>query len=260
MAQVPESMKGRREPTKERGFIIEGLCKHFLALKALDGVSLHFKPGEILGLIGPNGSGKSTLINVVTGVLSLTSGKVSVDGIDVTGWPAYKISRMGVARSFQRVRLFGGLTVLENVVVGALGAGFHRGEAVRRAERILDTMGVLKSAYDPAKSLSYGHQRMVEVSRALAMDPRYLFLDEPAAGLNEEESAELLSRLAPIPKERNLGMLIVDHDMRLIMRLCHRLHVLNYGRTIAQGRPKEVRKVPEVIEAYLGSATAAADA
>jgi branched-chain amino acid transport system ATP-binding protein len=233
--------------------VARSVSKHFYQLRAVDGVSLRLARGEILGLIGPNGSGKTTLINVVTGVLPPTGGQVFALGRELTGRPAYQIARAGLARTFQRVRLFGGLSVLENVMVAAMSVGARRAEATERAEAALTRMGVERWASTPATALPYGHERMVEVARALAMRPRFLFLDEPAAGLNEDESEELLTRLAPIPAESGLGMLIVDHDMRLIMRLCHRLHVLNYGRTIAEGTPEAVRAVPEVVEAYLGA-------
>lgn len=242
------------------GLKVDGLSKHFLALKALDSVSLALHRGEILGLIGPNGSGKSTFINVVSGVLPPTAGRVVLEGADITGWKAHRIARVGVGRSFQRVRLFGGMSVLENVLVAALSVGFGRAEAAERAEAALERMGARQWAELSAAALPYGHQRMVEVARALAMRPKYLFLDEPAAGLNDAESTELLSRLAPLPETENLGMLVVDHDMHLIMRLCHRLHVLNYGRTIAEGLPEAVRRMPEVIEAYLGSSAEVAHA
>ena len=233
--------------------IVDSVSKHFYQLRAVDGVSLRLERGEILGLIGPNGSGKTTLINVVTGVLPPTAGRVLASGRDLTGRPAYQIARAGLARTFQRVRLFGGLSVLENVMVAAMSVGARRAEATGRAQVALAAMGVERWAGMPATALPYGHERMVEVARALAMQPRFLFLDEPAAGLNEDESEELLTRLAKVPAESGLGMLIVDHDMRLIMRLCHRLHVLNYGRTIAEGTPQQVRAVPEVVEAYLGA-------
>jgi branched-chain amino acid transport system ATP-binding protein len=233
--------------------VVESLTKYFYQLRAVDGVSLRLERGEIVGLIGPNGSGKTTLINVVTGVLPATSGRVLAGGRDITGKKAFEIARAGLARTFQRVRLFGGLSVLENVMVAAMSVGAGRAEATVRAREALARMGVERWAETPATALPYGHERMVEVARALAMRPRFLFLDEPAAGLNEDESEELLARLAPIPAASGLGMLIVDHDMHLIMRLCHRLHVLNYGRTIAEGAPQEVRGVPEVVEAYLGA-------
>jgi branched-chain amino acid transport system ATP-binding protein len=233
--------------------VVESLTKYFYQLRAVDGVSLRLERGEIVGLIGPNGSGKTTLINVVTGVLPATSGRVLAGGRDITGKTAFEIARAGLARTFQRVRLFGGLSVLENVMVAAMSVGAGRAEATVRAREALARMGVERWAETPATALPYGHERMVEVARALAMRPRFLFLDEPAAGLNEDESEELLARLAPIPAASGLGMLIVDHDMHLIMRLCHRLHVLNYGRTIAEGAPQEVRGVPEVVEAYLGA-------
>ena len=233
--------------------VIDKVSKHFYELHAVDNVSLRLERGEILGLIGPNGSGKTTLINVVTGVLPPTGGRVFAFGRDLTGRPAYQIARAGLARTFQRVRLFGGLSVLENVMVAAMSIGARRADASLRAQAALARMGVERWAETPATALPYGHERMVEVARALAMRPRFLFLDEPAAGLNEDESEELLTRLAQVPAESGLGMLIVDHDMHLIMRLCHRLHVLNYGRTIAEGTPQEVRSVPAVVEAYLGA-------
>ncbi len=251
-SQVHGGAQGLSTPVPD-ALVVDSVSKHFYQLRAVDGVSLRLARGEILGLIGPNGSGKTTLINVVTGVLPPTAGRVLASGRDLTGRPAYQIARAGLARTFQRVRLFGGLSVLENVMVAAMSVGARRAEASARAEAALARMGVERWAGTPATALPYGHERMVEVARALAMQPRFLFLDEPAAGLNEDESEELLTRLAKVPAESGLGMLIVDHDMRLIMRLCHRLHVLNYGRTIAEGTPQEVRMVPEVVEAYLGA-------
>ncbi len=232
--------------------VIQGVSKHFAGLKALENVSLTLNRGEILGLIGPNGSGKTTLINVITGLLSLSGGKVFIDGVDVSGKPPYRMAAAGLSRTFQTIRLFKELTVLENVEVAAVSVGMSRRAARDQAEATLDEIGLTQWKGLLASMLPYGHERRAEIARALAMSPRYLLLDEPAAGLNEEESDELLQILAPIPAKKNLGMLIVEHDMRLIMRLCHRLHVLNYGKTIGEGTPDQVRKIPAVVEAYLG--------
>ena len=237
---------------------IQGLCKYFVGLRALDGVSFMLSRGEILGLIGPNGSGKTTLINVVTGLLPATSGQVFVDGLEITNRKPYQIAHAGLARTFQTIRLFRELTVLENVEVAAVSMGLSRQDARKRALGVLDEVGISRWAEMRAGVLPYGLERRVEVARALATQPKFLFLDEPAAGLNEEESEELLQVLVAIPAQKNLGMLIVDHDMRLIMRLCHRLHVLNFGKTIGEGIPEDVRKIPAVRQAYLGKAAAGA--
>jgi branched-chain amino acid transport system ATP-binding protein len=231
---------------------IRGLSKYFAGLHALEGVSFVLRRGEILGLIGPNGSGKTTLINVVTGLLPATSGQVFVDGAEITNQKPYLVAHAGLARTFQTIRLFRDLTVLENVEVAAVSMGLSRREAQKRAREVLEEIGISRWAEMLAGVLPYGLERRVEVARALATRPKFLFLDEPAAGLNEDESEELLQVLATIPEKKNLGMLIVDHDMRLIMRLCHRLHVLNFGKTIGEGAPEEVRQIPAVLQAYLG--------
>lgn len=233
---------------------IRGLSKYFAGLHALEDVSFVLQRTEILGLIGPNGSGKTTLINVVTGLLPATRGQVFVDGAEITNKKPYQVAHAGLARTFQTIRLFRDLTVLENVEVAAISMGLSRREARQRALEVLDEIGILRWAEMEAGVLPYGLERRVEVARALATRPKFLFLDEPAAGLNEEESEELLQVLAGIPKRKDLGMLIVDHDMRLIMRLCHRLHVLNFGKTIGEGTPEEVRRIPAVLQAYLGKA------
>ena len=236
---------------------IKTLSKYFVGLRALDGVSFTLARGEILGLIGPNGSGKTTLINVVTGLLPATSGQVFVDGQEITNKKPYQIAHAGLARTFQTIRLFRELTVLENVEVAGVSMGLSRADARKRALEVLEEIGVARWAEMRAGALPYGLERRVEVARALATQPSFLFLDEPAAGLNEDESEELLKILVSIPSQKNLGMLIVDHDMRLIMRLCQRLHVLNFGKTIGEGTPEEVRKIPAVLQAYLGKAAAA---
>jgi branched-chain amino acid transport system ATP-binding protein len=221
-------------------------------LAALQNVSLKLERGEILGLIGPNGSGKTTLINVVTGLLPSDGGQIMVGQTEITNKPSHVVARTSVSRTFQTIRLFRELTVQENVEVAALGVGFTRRQAREAAAQALAEMGIARWSGSLAGALPYGLERRVEVTRALAMQPKFLLLDEPAAGLNEEESDELMEILRPIPGAKNLGMLIVEHDMRLIMRLCHRLHVLNYGQTIGEGSPEEVRKIPAVVQAYLG--------
>lgn len=238
--------------------VVEGLTKDFAGLRALDGVGLRFAPGEILGLIGPNGSGKTTLVNVVTGLLPPTEGRILVDDVEVAGRPAHVIARAGVARTFQSVKLFRSLTVMENVEVGALSAGRSRAEASRTAEDLLERLGLAAWRDSLAGSLPYGLERMVEIARALATGCRYLLLDEPAAGLDEDETDALLERLIEIPRSAERGLLVIDHDMRLIMRLCDRIHVLAHGRTIAEGTADQIQRDPAVIEAYLGTSAGSA--
>lgn len=236
----------------DESLFVRDVTKHFEGLAALQNVSLSLNKGEILGLIGPNGSGKTTLINVITGLLPSDGGQISVGNVDITNKPSHRVAHTGIARTFQTIRLFRELTVQENVEVAAISVGFSRQQARAAAAQALAEMDIARWSASRAGELPYGLERRVEVSRALAMRPKYLLLDEPAAGLNEEESSQLMEILKPIPQQKNLGMLIVDHDMRLIMRLCHRLHVLNYGKTIGEGSPEEVRRVPAVVQAYLG--------
>jgi branched-chain amino acid transport system ATP-binding protein len=232
---------------------MQSINMDFSGLRALSAVSLQVRQGEILGLIGPNGSGKTTLINVITGMLCPSAGRVLLGKRDITGLPPHRIGRAGIARTFQLVRLFRDLTVLENVEAGAVASGASRREARAIARELLDEIGGTAWAERFASELPYGHERLVEIARALATRPRFLVLDEPAAGMNEQESAGLLEKLARLPGEKQLGMIIVDHDMHLMMRLCHRLHVLASGRTIGEGAPAEVRAMPAVVEAYLGA-------
>ena len=246
MAIYPEP-----SPSHE-SLIVNDVTKRFAGLAALQNVSMSLEKGEILGLIGPNGSGKTTLINVITGLLPSDGGQIMVGQIDITNKPSYQVAHTGISRTFQTIRLFRELTVLENVEVAALSVGFSRRQAHEEAVQALAELGISRWGDSWAGELPYGLERRVEVTRALAMKPKFLLLDEPAAGINEDESNQLMEILRPIPEKKNLGMLIVEHDMRLIMRLCHRLHVLNYGKTIGEGSPDEVRKIPAVVQAYLG--------
>jgi branched-chain amino acid transport system ATP-binding protein len=225
----------------------------FSGLRALSDVSLTIAGGEILGLIGPNGSGKTTLINAVTGQVPMASGTVRLGEEVISGRSPRAIALKGITRSFQIVRLFNNMTVIENVEAAALAHGDRLRPARQKAEQLLTEFRLTAKSDELGSSLSYGDKRRVEIARALASDPKFLLLDEPAAGMNEAETETLLHTLAELPKTRGLGLLIIDHDMRLIMRLCDRLHVLASGRTIAEGKADDIRRNPAVIEAYLGS-------
>ncbi|MDX1528457.1 MAG: ABC transporter ATP-binding protein [Gammaproteobacteria bacterium] len=225
----------------------------FLGLRALENVSIELHVGEILGLIGPNGSGKTTLVNVLCGQIPPSSGRTFCNGEEITALPPRKIARRGIARSFQIPRVFSNLSVEENIEMAAVAHGESRAAGRRMADALLEEFSLSKYAQDLAGNLSYGDKRRVEIARALAGHPRFLLLDEPAAGMNEQESQALLELLKGLPKDRQLGLLIIDHDMPLIMRLCHRLHVLASGKTIAEGDVETVRNAPQVIEAYLGT-------
>jgi branched-chain amino acid transport system ATP-binding protein len=237
--------------------VLEGrdIVKHFRGVHALDGVSLALRSGEIIGLIGPNGSGKTTLLNVLSGIYPPTSGAVVCVGREVTGRKPHVIAHMGVGRTFQNIRLFGHLTVRQNVEVGSV-SGRKVSGADHQADvtRLLERFGLEAAAEQQALSLPYGAQRRVEIARALAGRPFFLLLDEPAAGMNESESDQLLETIVGVREEFRCGVLIVDHDLRLIMRLCERIHVLAEGTTLAVGTPDEVRRDQEVIDVFLGDA------
>ena len=228
----------------------------FSGLRALDRVSLSLAAGEILGLIGPNGSGKTTLVNAITGQVRLAGGRVLLGGEEISGLPPPAVALKGVSRSFQIVRLFNNMTLRENVEASALARGDPMRKARRKADALLAEFGLSGRADDLGSALNYGDKRRVEMARALAADPAFLLLDEPAAGMNEAESGVLLQILRDLPRARGLGLLIIDHDMGLIMRLCDRLHVLASGRTIAEGDAESVRRNPAVVEAYLGRSAA----
>ena len=253
-AAPPLPLLGRRgEATEEVVLETAGLAKHFGGLRALDGVDLAVRRGTVHALIGPNGSGKSTLINVVTGLYRATAGRVLLLGRDVTALPPHRRASLGLARTFQNIRLFRGLTVLENVIVGAERPGGIAGEAAvhARALAALDVVGLRADAHRLVGELSYGHQRYVEIARALAGEPAVLLLDEPAAGLNSTEKAELGGLLRRL-KGHGLTILIVDHDMALVEQVADRITVLNFGRRIADGMARETLAHPDVVAAYLG--------
>ncbi len=233
--------------------VMRAASVEFAGLKALNGVSLRLELGEILGLIGPNGSGKTTTINAITGQVPLSSGDVRIGERVISGLTPRKIALLGVARSFQIVRLFNNMTTLENIETAALARGDSRSAARAKSQALLRDFSLERYSDDLCGTLSYGDKRRVEIARALAAEPSFLFLDEPAAGMNTAETDALLDILRALPAERSLGLLIIDHDMSLIMRLCDRLQVISSGRTIAEGSAEEVRTNHDVIEAYLGS-------
>ena len=231
-----------------------GLSVRFGGVQAVDAVDLRVVRGEVLGLIGPNGAGKTSLMNAVAGLNRPTSGRVFLDSVDITGRAPHRLARLGLARTFQDVRLFRGLTVLENLEVGAVGVGIGRREARQRGLALLEEIQLETKASWTAASLSYGEEQRLAIARALAMSPGFLLLDEPAAGLNEAETDVLHDTIVQIRRVRGCGILIIEHDMRLIMKLCHRLHVLDRGGTLSVGPPDEVRRDPSVRAAYLGDA------
>lgn len=230
------------------------ITKRFSGLTAVDRVSISLKPGEILGLIGPNGSGKTTLLNMISGVLPATSGAIRIGSQEIGGRPSHRYAALGIARTFQNIRLFARLTVRQNILAAALSDWPRQPlrEAKARSQAALRWMVIEDKADMKADTLSYGDQRRVEIARALALNPTFLFLDEPAAGMNREETDALMTTLQRLRGELGLGILIVDHDLPLITRLCDRVVVLNEGQLIAEGTAAEVQKDPAVITAYLG--------
>ncbi len=254
----------------ERRTILEvrGLTRRFGGVLALHDYRLELREGDLLGLIGPNGAGKTTAFNLLSGVLRPTAGSIRFCGREVHGRPTHEIARLGIARTFQNVRLFGDLSVLENVMAGLHarhGAGLlatvlglpslRRSERriAERARAALDFVGLGALAAARARDLAYGQQRLVEIARAIATEPLLLLLDEPAAGMNPSETDALAELLRRLHGELGITLLVVEHDMRLVMGVCRRVQVLEGGRLLAEGRPEEIQSNPAVIAAYLGS-------
>jgi branched-chain amino acid transport system ATP-binding protein len=216
--------------------------------------------GEVVGLIGPNGAGKSTLVNVLSGFDRPTEGSIELEGRDVTRWPAHRRGRGGLARTFQHAHAFGALTVRENVEVAALGVGLSPRRAAERANELLELLGLTGQADTPASSLPHGDERRLGVARAVATGPRFVLLDEPAAGLPEAEVPAFADVVRSVRDDHDAGVLLIDHNMALIMSVCDRIVVLDQGRTLAEGTPAEIRANLDVAAAYLGESAVAEDA
>ena len=268
MIQVPTyNLLREQDIDKPPVLDVRNLGIDFGGLTAVDSFNITIGPTEISGLIGPNGAGKTTIFNLLTSVYQPTRGSILLKGIDTKGMTAAKVSRMGIARTFQNIRLFSDMTALDNVKVG-MHKDIHcpficsllhlppyqksEKQANEKAMEILKFMGLADAAFTKAGSLPYGVQRRLEIARALATDPAILLLDEPAAGMNPSETAELTEQIRKIRDTYQIAMFLIEHDMNLVMNVCEAIAVVNYGRIIAKGTPDQIKNDPAVIEAYLG--------
>lgn len=241
--------------------------KHFGGVRAIDNFSLKLEPGQIHGLIGPNGAGKTTIFNNITGIYAPSAGKIIFDGQDITGMPPYKVAQLGIGRTFQNIRLFSNLSVMDNVIIASnLDATYNMPQAIfmtkkykerekflkEKAMALLEDVGLQDKVNEKASSLPYGHQRKLEIARAMALDPKLLLLDEPAAGMNTEESLDLVDFVREIREKYDITILMIEHHMDVVSNLCDYCTVLNFGKTIDVGTAAEVKSNPDVIKAYLG--------
>lgn len=246
---------------------VDNVSMVFGGLRAVSNLSMHIDEGELIGLIGPNGAGKTTAFNMITGVYTPTEGKVYFNGQQSSGKKSYQVTQMGMARTFQNIRLFSELSVIDNVKIAYnMHVTYNLADAIIRdgkylseeefiTQKALDLLKIFhleEEAHEVAKNLPYGKQRRLEIARALATEPKLLLLDEPAAGMNPQETKELMEMIRWIRKEVNLSILLIEHDMGLVMGVCERIYVLEYGMKIAEGTPEEIKQNARVIEAYLG--------
>lgn len=246
---------------------VDNVSMVFGGLRAVSNLFMHIDEGELIGLIGPNGAGKTTAFNMITGVYTPTEGKVYFNGQQSSGKKSYQVTQMGMARTFQNIRLFSELSVIDNVKIAYnMHVTYNLADAIVRdgkylseeefiTQKALDLLKIFhleEEAHEVAKNLPYGKQRRLEIARALATEPKLLLLDEPAAGMNPQETKELMEMIRWIRKEFNLSILLIEHDMGLVMGVCERIYVLEYGMKIAEGTPDEIKQNARVIEAYLG--------